>query len=163
MDIPLTNGGVALVDDDQAYLTRFVWSRTDRHSVSYAVRRERQPDGTYKMIRMHREIMGVQGSKEPVDHISGDGLDNRRSNLRVCTQTENVRNVAGSTRRNTTGYRGVSRHKGRFRARILVGKKKVSLGLFDTPELANIARLKAERMLWGITPRRADDHAAVVL
>lgn len=159
MDIYLENGGIAVIDDEDAHLAQYVWSRVDRpNGVSYAVRRD--SNRNYRPVRMHREVMGFPDG--PVDHINGDGLLNRKSNLRICTQTENARNVSGPTRVNTTGFRGVSivKKTGRYRARICVDGKKISVGVYATPEEANEARLYAERQTWGITPRRAEFHEA---
>lgn len=63
------------------------------------------------------------------DHINGDGLDNRRSNLRPCTNTENCRN---SRRKNKTGFKGVSENRGKFTARIFISGKSHCLGTFAT-------------------------------
>jgi len=75
---------------------------------------------------MHRAIV-----KPPrgyvVDHVNGDGLDNRRENLRVCTLSENAQN---RTFRNACGFHGVRRHGSRWQARLL-GK---SLGMFESAE-----------------------------
>jgi hypothetical protein len=55
---------------------------------------------------LHRLIMNPTTRKEVVDHINGNPLDNRRRNMRLCLQAENVRNSA-KQRRNKSGYKGV--------------------------------------------------------
>jgi hypothetical protein len=67
-----------------------------------------------------------------VDHINGDPLDNRRSNLRVCTPLENARNIRLS-RASATGFKGVSELKwGKFRAYAMREGKQYHLGVHDT-------------------------------
>lgn len=84
---------------------------------------------------MHRIIMGTPVGME-TDHINGDPLDNRRSNLRVCTPRQNQ---ANSVLRNTnkTGYKGVRLHGSKWVARIRHegGVAKI-LGSFDSKEEA---------------------------
>jgi hypothetical protein len=72
-----------------------------------------------------------------VDHIDGNGLNNTRANLRICTIAENVR----SSRRRTdngSGYKGVGFHKasGKWVARIVTNGEKMYLGLYESPEQA---------------------------
>ena len=75
-----------------------------------------------------------------LDHINGVRSDNRFSNLRDVSHTENQRNC-GLASNNTSGYRGVCFHKQmqRWMARVHVNDKKIYLGLFDTPEDAHAA------------------------
>lgn len=85
---------------------------------------------------MHAWIMRDRDSGVSIDHIDGDRLNNRRSNLRVCSQAENSRNRGRGTN-NTSGFKGVSRtESGRWRARIVIDRKEFSLGRFDTKEAA---------------------------
>lgn len=72
-----------------------------------------------------------------LDHINGDAFDNRIENLRVCTTAENLRN-RGRSRRNTTGYKGVSFHRlnKKFECHIGVDGKPMYLGSFNTAEEA---------------------------
>jgi hypothetical protein len=59
--------------------------------------------------RLHRLILGLcRGDKREGDHTNGDTLDNRRANLRIATKAENGQNRVGPSKRNTSGYRGVS-------------------------------------------------------
>jgi hypothetical protein len=85
--IALTKGRYAIVDAaDYEVLNRYRWCVSGKGSRAYAVRCHK---GTH--ISMHRFLM-----KPPkgmvVDHINGNGLDNRRSNLRICTQQQNLYN-----------------------------------------------------------------------
>jgi len=83
--------------------------------------------------RMHRMIMKAKDG-QIIDHKNGNGLDNRRENLRFCTNTENSRNQ-GLTKRNKTGFKGVSWSKTRkgFMAQISCDRKVKMLGVFDCP------------------------------
>ena len=84
-----------------------------------------------------------------VDHINGNKLDNRRSNLRICTCKENLRNVSAS-KNNKTGHLGISLTKfGRYRARIMVDGKEIRLGNYVNLEDAIKARKKAEIKYFG--------------
>ena len=85
-EIELTQGRVTLVDDkDYEWLSQHKW-----HFDRYAYRTVKA--GKHKRsVRMHREILDAPKGME-VDHINGDKLDNRRSNLRVVTRSVNSRN-----------------------------------------------------------------------
>ena len=82
------------------------------------------------------------------DHINGDPRDNRRDNLRVVTKSENCRNRALNCN-NRLGVQGVARHASKFRARIRVHGRLMSLGSFTTIEQASAARLAAEAQYFG--------------
>lgn len=85
-----------------------------------------------KRVFLHRIIMGVTERKTIVDHINHDGLDNRKINLRVCTQQENGFNKDVS-KVNKTGYKGVymDSKTGKYRSQIGHNYKKIHLGSFD--------------------------------
>lgn len=98
--------------------------------------------------QMHRFILGVSG-RLLVDHKNGDGLDNRKQNLRCATNAQNLCN-RGKNSNNTTGYKGVSyyRRTGRYAANIGAGHKRF-LGYFDTAEEAHKAYSEAAYKLHG--------------
>lgn len=84
-----------------------------------------------------------------VDHINGDPSDNRRSNLRICTNTENARN-ARKPINSKNKYKGVSETKyGTYNAHIMYNRKTIYLGTYKTEEEAYKARLEAERKYFG--------------
>lgn len=85
-----------------------------------------------------------------IDHIDCDRVNNRISNLREATHSENLRNT-GRTVVNTSGFKGVSLHKmtGKWQARVGVNRTRKYLGLFDTPEEAFIAYQAAAQELHG--------------
>lgn len=128
--IQLTRGKVAIVDDeDYDYLMQWKWCALSNNNCFYGFRM----DGRTGVV-MHRAIMGAPDGME-IDHVNGDGLDNRRENLRVCTSAENGRNRR-RYKNNTSGFKGVAwqAERKRYRARISVDKRKYHLGDFLTPE-----------------------------
>lgn len=138
-EIKLTKGKVALVDDeDFDLLNRHKWSC--QVGTSYAGRREKN-----KIIYMHRQIV-IPRKGLVVDHINGDGLDNRRSNLRAISHKENIRAMRWN-RRNKSGYMGVSWHKAakKWEACVTRNCKKVYLGVFANKKDAATARLNYEK------------------
>lgn len=97
--IELTQGKKTSVDqEDFEKFNQFKWYFND----GYAVRKASKSS----KFRLHREIMNVAKDKE-VDHINGNTLDNRKSNLRICTHQENQRNRKKS-RNNISGFKGVN-------------------------------------------------------
>lgn len=133
--VPIGRGREAIIDDCDADLVlKHQWDHREHteHCV-YAFRRGVVGEDSRRIL-MHREILGVPRGIL-VDHIDGNGLNNRRSNLRSCSHAENMRN------RRQRGvfsfpYKGISEHSGMFRARIKVdGKRFISSG-YPTPERA---------------------------
>ena len=115
-----------------------------------------------KHIRLHRLLLDVNDPKILVDHINGNGLDNRRKNLRICTMRENLCN-RGKNLNNTTGYKGVYRRKKnskghklsklarkKWSAAIGVRGKSIKLGNFETAREATIAYKKAAKKYHGV-------------
>ena len=79
-----------------------------------------------------------------IDHINGTRDDNRFSNLREATRSENMQNIKPGTIYNCTGYMGVYRNREKFISRITINGVRKNLGTFDTPEEASEAYLKAK-------------------
>lgn len=103
-----------------------------------------------KVVYMHRLILKAP-SGFFVDHINGDGLDNRRSNLRLCTIKENNRNRVRMQSTNTSGLRGVFWERGcqKWRAQITVDDKNKHLGVFTDKYDAAIAYRNAAQQYYG--------------
>ena len=80
-----------------------------------------------------------------IDHINGDGLDNRIANLRCVTHAQNHQNRRTPNKNTKVGLLGVDFKKDRFRARITINGKQHDLGRFDTAEDAHAAYLKKKR------------------
>jgi hypothetical protein len=145
--ITLTKGKVAWVDDeDYEWLNQWKWHANVHGLTWYAVRGV-GPSSSQLNIKMHRLIMNAPEDME-VDHINGNGWDNRRENLRLCTNLQNQWNRP-KQRNNTTGYKGVKRSRGKFRATIQFRKKDIHLGHFSTAEQAARAYDKKARELFG--------------
>lgn len=152
--IELTQGEYALVDNkDFAELNRHKWFLVRASNRKYAARKHGYKEGgDGKIISMHREIMGFPEGMD-IDHIDGNGLNNQRSNMRVCTRAENVRNRKKMTVNNEK-YIGIKRlESDKWRAIIghtKNGKSTVThLGMFNTPEAAAIAYDRAARVVFG--------------
>lgn len=142
-EISLTKGLVSFVDDeDYEYLNQYKWYAHKSRNTFYA---ERECSG--KVIKMHRFILNAPEGLE-VDHRNRNGLDNRKSNIWICTYQENMCNkrVWGKV-----PLRGVYWDKQikKYRARIQHNGKSQHLGLFNTPELANEAYRQASIELRG--------------
>lgn len=137
--IPLTQGMSAMVDDeDYQALSAFSWSISSRFSRSaYAIRGHRPGGGIKTTVQMHRQILGASKG-QMVDHINHDTLDNRRSNLRIATRSENRRNslkMPGMT----SQYKGVYRSGNRWRAEVTIGKVRAFKASFGSEVEAAIA------------------------
>ncbi len=129
--IELTQGQVALVDDaDFERLNQFKWYASKQPGTFYACR-DAGGRTNRKQIRMHRVITGVTKSRQ-VDHINGNGLDNRRTNLRICVASQNQAN-RGKQRNCKSGFKGVSWNKSnrKWVSLIQVLGKHIYLGGFD--------------------------------
>lgn len=106
MMVPLTQGKYAAIDEDDApKIAGYRWNANrNRGDLWYARTEIREPGKKPKYIGMHRIIIGAKPN-QLVDHIDGDGLNNRRANLRIVTNAENQRNRKVFS--NCTGYKGV--------------------------------------------------------
>lgn len=130
-----------LIDAEDYYrVVEFTWSVKQsgrKNNLEYAVS---WING--KLIRMHRFILDVKDFKT-VDHINGNGLDNRKSNLRICTQQQNSFNSKSSV--GISKFKGVSTHKNttKWRAYITVNRKQIHLGYFEKEKDAAKAYNKA--------------------
>ena len=137
-EIPLTRGLVAIVDSaDYERLSAHNWSVTRSRSGGWYAQRTAKVDGRWTHVKMHRVIMEPPRGMD-VDHIDGNGLNNRRVNMRVCTRKRNLWN----SRRHAdgcSGFKGLMYYHGRWKpwlARIHRNGKSTCLGYFATSEEA---------------------------
>lgn len=159
--IPLTQGYHAVVDaEDYERVSRYKWCLSRSGNQLYAQRRCRG-----KTIRMHQFIMRPPKGKV-VDHIDGNGLNNRRGNLRICTPQQNTWNQKRRKQQGASSrFIGVHRHKdrpGKWYVKIKCGDERVNLGPFDSEIEAARARDRKARELFGeyaslnLPPERGD-------
>ena len=133
--MPLTQGEFTIVDaDDFKWLNQYKWHVRKHKNVSYA---ETQKNG--KLIKMHRMLLNAPPHLF-VDHRDHNGLNNRRYNLRLCTNQQNLYNCR-PRQGGTSRYKGVYRDKRgkKFVARIVADGKRHSLGYFDDEIEAAVA------------------------
>jgi hypothetical protein len=151
--IPLTQNKFALVDDgDYAYLSRWKWyaRKHPRSGKFYAFRNEYLGDYRSTVIAMARVILGLEvGDGFIADHRSLNTLDNRRSNLRKATRSQNQHN-RGKSGNNTSGYKGVFRlWNGTYFSQICVRGEVHYLGIFSSARAAHRAYCVAAKRLHG--------------
>lgn len=138
--IPVGKGLFALVDEaDAAFINEWAWSADFRRTNVYALRKTIR-GGVRQNIRMHHLILPITPGR-CVDHVNGNGLDNRRINLRLATPSENRRNSRPPKNAVPGGW-GVylDRRDNRYRAAL-------PLGRFDSKEEAAAAVDAARRIL----------------
>jgi hypothetical protein len=157
--IQLTKGKHALVDnDDYAWLSRHKWHTKIAPLTHYARSRVNG-----KMVLMHRHILGVTEASIIIDHINGDGFDNRRSNLRIATRSQNAQN-SRKRRGSLSTTRGVFVHKDtrrerRYGVRLVVNRRVIFGGYYKTEAEAGSAYNKLALKHYGRGARLNDMHA----
>jgi hypothetical protein len=133
--IKLTQNKFSLVDEDDFNdLNKFKWHALFDGYNYYAGRSSEYINGKRKTIKMHTVIMNTPKGME-VDHIDGDGLNNTKKNLRICTHSQNSKNQ-GLRKNNTSGFKGVYQDKiyKKWIAKINIDGKRIHLGRFNTKE-----------------------------
>ena len=155
--VPLSQGYEAVIEAEDAPIvgTRNWNALVHPSGRVYAVSKYRLGGEQWRTVFLHRTIL-IAGSGYDIDHVNGDGLDCRLSNLRQATRSQNLMN---SRRRSTSksGYKGVSfvaRH-GHWRAEIKIEGKTKYLGSFPTPDEAHEAYVSAASQIFGQFARSA--------
>lgn len=138
-------GHKCLVDYEDCYFIKaYIWRLHGKRGIFYVTTFE---PTTNRTIRLHRILLGLKhGDGVMVDHINGNSLDNRKCNLRICTNSQNQHN-RGKSKRNTTGYKGVclDKRRNKYYAQICINRHKINLGYFETPEQAHDAYVAAAK------------------
>ncbi len=147
-EIQLSNGGVALVDDeDFEEMNKIRWFHFQTNGNTYAITKLQDKQTKQRKTKyMHRLVLGAPSHMQ-VDHINHNGLDNRKSNLRLCTNKENQRNRRVQ-KNNKLGVSGVWRSGNKYGVSISVDGNRKHIGLFDTLEQATQSRKEAESKYW---------------
>jgi hypothetical protein len=166
-EIELAGGSVALVDAcDYARVSVIPWHalKDEQGEPRYARTSMKMESGRHRTVLMHRFILGMDGA-DIVDHINGNGLDNRRVNLRFASAKESARNTKP---RGRTRLNGVRRYAHGYLATIAPNGMEIYLGTYDTPDEAaavyNAAALIAYREFANLNPGgSAPDLLAEVL
>lgn len=145
--IQLTKGKIAIVDDeDYERINVWSWHTKDQCSTHYA-RRSFLESGKGKTTTMHRDILRAKKG-DIIDHIDGDGLNNRKSNLRFVTKNQNSMNCLPY--KNTYSiYKGAHWHKtqNKWHSKIKKDGKNIYIGSFnDEIEAAKAYDLKAKEL-----------------
>lgn len=133
--IELRSGAVALVDDgDYGYLISGRWyEQKTATGRSYAIGYLRDAaTGINHWDMMQNHIMKPEDGLV-VDHKDNDGLNNQRSNLRICTKSQNLHNRT-RVRKPKHGYYGITPVKGKWRAQVCIQGRNRQIGTFSTKE-----------------------------
>ncbi len=145
--ILLGGGRVAVVDEsDFDFLNQWHWWIDGKYAVRIVKKSGQKP----KRFYMHRVILNTPDGME-TDHINGDKLDNRKSNLRICTRLENCHNRKKYRNGIKSKFKGVSVFKGtgRFCAYLRNCGKKIHLGYFDSEDDAARAYNEHAKRMFG--------------
>lgn len=148
-EIILTKGKVAIVDDDDFLnINSKSWYAYKEGNTYYAARDDRS-NQKRKRVLMHREILNTPYDLI-TDHKDRNGLNNIRSNIRICTKVENNRNTK-LRNDSTSGIKGVSfkKREKKWAAQISFNKKIKWLGYFNTAKEAMSAYDNASILLHG--------------
>lgn len=161
IEIPLSKGCVAVIDDCDADLAKLKWHAFGKEDAYYARRTYRDSSLKYAQANkklyqsLHRAIMeriigGAIPDDRYVDHKDGNRMNNTRSNLRLATYAQNIQN-SRKLDKNKTGFKGVcyrAKDK-RYEASIMANGVWKYLGRYSTPEEAHEAYKQAAKELHG--------------
>lgn len=154
-EIIISGYSVLVDDEDVERIQQYNWwvdnSVLRRYNRYYFRTKIKHGIRQYEVMKLHRFIMGCTYMDGTViDHINNDTLDNRKCNMRFCTQKENARNKRRETR-NNSGYKGAKLNKrtGRYNATVKYEQKNYALGSFINLIDAATAYDDVARLLFG--------------
>lgn len=149
-EISLTLGKVALVDDDDyERIVRHKWQFYP-YNAGYAVRKGSKRNGEPRTVRMHREIMNAPKGVQ-IDHINGNGLDNRKSNLRFANTQQNAFNREKPSVNCSSKYKGVLKRRddSNWVVRIKYNNRQFHLGTYQSETYAAAVYNVAAHIMFG--------------
>lgn len=149
-EIPLTQGYVALVDDeDYERIIQRKWNVMKHGNNFYGHGHRKIGQGIYKKELLHRVVLNAPKGTI-VDHKNGNGLDCRKENLRFSDHSGNMHN-SGKRKKNTSGYKGVGwvAHCRKWKARICHHRVEIYLGLYENAQEAAKAYDEAAKVYHG--------------
>jgi len=137
MDLIIGSNTVKIDESDYELVSQYTWAVSTQHGIKYAIARNNNGENN-RGIGMHRLVMNIGRNNETVvDHIDCDGLNNQKSNLRICSAMQNLCNRR-LNKNSKSGYKGVSfsTQRNKWIAVINHNKKRYVLGFFDNPIIA---------------------------
>lgn len=146
-EIKLSQNKIAIIDDeDYVRVSSLKWFAHKRTNKFYAETARNE-----KHMHLHRFILGINDRSIIIDHIDGDSLNNKKSNLRICTVSQNSFNKKPYSNSPIKGIKGVSFIKriNKWRAQIQANKKKIYIGVYNTHIDAAIAYNERAKELFG--------------
>ncbi|MCC7212521.1 MAG: HNH endonuclease [Candidatus Brocadia sp.] len=158
--IELTRNQATIVDDeDFEILSKFNWYARKRKSGKYDAVRKITLNGKQICLSMPRQLLPACEGLE-VDHINRNTLDNRKSNLRIVTRSQNLKN-RDKNKNNKSGKKGVCliENGRKCRVQIRVNGKKIHLGIFPIEQIEQAANAyrKAELQYFGEYARQSEN------
>jgi len=144
IEIPLTQGQIAIVDDCDSHLASYKWNADyDRATKNYYVKRKATLlSGKRTNVRLHHAVIGFPLNGMLIDHKNGNTLDNRRDNLRIVTPLINAQNHRLRREGKTSSkYVGVWWDKNREKWHVTLKREGITIhvGRFDSEESAKDA------------------------
>jgi len=135
------NYEILIDEEDYEFLNQFWWKVIKKMKVY----KDLQSTHFGRIVRMSRLLLNITDPKIFIDHINGNTLDNRKSNLRVCTPKQNSRNIGKRKGNYTSKYKGVNWNlkSNKWTARIATDNGRKFLGYFNNEKDAAIAYNKA--------------------
>lgn len=151
IEIKLSQNQVTIIDEESLDVaSKYHWHADyDKKLRKFYAKTDIRVNGLRKKLRLHRLVMNAQKG-DVIDHINGNTLDNRLSNLRKCTVSENAKNRS-LNKNNTSGYKGAVWHAPtqKYQARIYVNGKWRSMGMHAEAKDAARAYNEAAKKYFG--------------